>query len=58
MVTFIFHLLPAIISSEWDTKHFDAVLFHLVLGWTVFGWIAALIWAIVAAACTFFIVRK
>ena len=48
MLAFIYYLLPAIISSEWHTKHFDAILFtHLVLGWTVFGWIAALIWAIV-----------
>ncbi|TMA84142.1 MAG: superinfection immunity protein [Deltaproteobacteria bacterium] len=44
MPTFIFYLLPAIISSEWHTKHFDAILFtHPVLGWTVFGWIAPLI---------------
>ena len=48
MLAFVFYLLAAIMSSEWDTKHFDAILFtHLVLGWTVFGWIAALIWAIV-----------
>jgi hypothetical protein len=47
-LAFIYYLLPAIISNEWDTKHFDAILFtHLVMGWTVFGWIAALIWAIV-----------
>ena len=48
MLVFVSYLLPAILSSEWDTKHFDAILFaHLVLGWTVFGSIAALIWAIV-----------
>jgi len=50
MLAFSFYLLPALISCERHTKHFDAILFtNLVFGWTVLGWIAALIWAVVEA---------
>jgi Superinfection immunity protein len=46
MVTFIF-IYSLRLSRASGIRTFRAVLFHLVLGWTVFGWIAALIWAIV-----------
>ena len=47
----IFYFIPTIISSERKTAHFNMILFiNLVFGWTVLGWIAALIWTIVEAS--------
>jgi len=42
----IFYFIPTIISSERKTAHFNMILFiNLVFGWTVLGWIVALVWA-------------
>ncbi len=39
------YFLPAIIG--WKTKYLSGImLLNLFLGWTVIGWIAALIWAV------------
>ena len=47
-VLLIFYFLPAIISEVRHAEHSNAILaINLFLGWTVFGWFAALIWAIV-----------
>ena len=44
----IFYFLPCIICNVRTTQHGAAIfLINLFLGWTVLGWIAALIWAIV-----------
>ena len=44
----IFYFLPAIIADIRGTEHQTAIcLINLFLGWTVLGWIAALIWAVV-----------
>lgn len=46
----VFYFLPAVIASKRKTKHGGTIFFiNLVFGWTVLGWIAALIWAIVEA---------
>jgi hypothetical protein len=43
-----FYFLPAIIAAKRETKHEGMIfLINIVFGWTVLGWIAALIWAIV-----------
>lgn len=45
---FCFYFLPAIISAKRNTKHCNAItLVNLLFGWTILGWIAALIWAVV-----------
>lgn len=45
-----FYLLPAIICEIRGTRHGWSILaINLFLGWTVLGWIAALIWAITEA---------
>lgn len=50
LLILIFYFLPAVIASERSAKHFGMIFFiNLVFGWTVLGWIAALIWAIVEA---------
>lgn len=44
----IFYLLPTVIASARGAGHQGMIIFiNLVFGWTVLGWIAALIWAIV-----------
>lgn len=44
----IFYLLPSVISAVRSTDHQGAIFFiNVLFGWTVLGWIAALIWAVV-----------
>jgi hypothetical protein len=44
----IFYFLPTIIANIRGTEHQTAIgLINFFLGWTVLGWLAALIWAIV-----------
>lgn len=46
----VFYFLPAVISNVRNTRHgWTILLINLFFGWTVLGWIAALIWAIVEA---------
>ena len=41
------HFLPAIIAGVRHARNFGWILvINLLLGWTVIGWIVALIWAI------------
>ena len=43
----LLYLLPSIISSIRNTKYFGGIfILNLLLGWTVLGWIGALIWAV------------
>jgi len=43
-----FYFLPSVIANQRETNHLGTIfLINLVFGWTVLGWIAALIWAIV-----------
>ena len=45
-----FYLLPAVISIVRRTGHGVAIrVINIFFGWTVLGWIAALIWSIVEA---------
>lgn len=42
------YFLPSIIAIIRDPKHSGSIgLVNLFLGWTIIGWFAALIWAIV-----------
>jgi uncharacterized membrane protein len=42
------YLLPAIIADMRDAEHATAITWvNLLFGWTVLGWVAALIWACV-----------
>jgi hypothetical protein len=46
----IFYLLPCVISASRGCKHGGMIfMINLLFGWTILGWIAALIWAIVEA---------
>jgi hypothetical protein len=50
IITFglFFYLLPSVIATTRKVRHDGAiVLVNVVFGWTILGWIAALIWAIV-----------
>jgi uncharacterized membrane protein YqaE (UPF0057 family) len=41
----VIYFLPTI--AAWETKHISGIMIlNLLLGWTVLGWIAALIWAV------------
>ena len=43
----VVYFVPALIAKLRDTENVEAILLvNLVFGWTVLGWIAALIWAI------------
>ena len=49
----VFYLLPIIISATRSTEHQGMIFFiNILFGWTVLGWIAALIWAIVEKPLT------
>jgi hypothetical protein len=42
------YLLPAMIASIREVEHDGAIIaINVIFGWTVLGWIAALIWAVV-----------
>jgi RsiW-degrading membrane proteinase PrsW (M82 family) len=41
------YLLPTFIARPHGSDHQDTIFINLLFGWTVLGWIAALIWAIV-----------
>lgn len=48
LLSLIFYMIPSIISGKRNTKHFGMICFiNVVFGWTVLGWIAALVWAVV-----------
>ena len=44
----VFYFLPAVIGAWRDVKNLGMIfLINFVFGWTVLGWLAALIWAVV-----------
>ncbi len=44
----IFYFIPTVIACKRNAGHTGKIfLINLVFGWTVLGWIAALLWAIV-----------
>jgi len=44
----VFYFLPSVIASKRNTRHGGTIfLINLLFGWTILGWFAALIWAIV-----------
>jgi hypothetical protein len=48
MLVLIFYFIPTCIAVARQAKHVMMIFFiNLVFGWTVLGWIAALIWGIV-----------
>ena len=43
----VVYFVPVLIGKQRNTENLEAIfLVDLVFGWTVLGWIAALIWAI------------
>ena len=47
MIGITFYFLPSIIQEARGARHGSAIfLVNLLFGWTILGWIAALIWAI------------
>jgi hypothetical protein len=41
-----FYFLPVIIAGQRDSQHYGAIFWvNLLFGWTILGWLAALIWA-------------
>jgi hypothetical protein len=48
MAAFLFYMLPSIIADIRHVEHEGSIgAVNFLLGWTVLGWIAALIWAVV-----------
>jgi T4 superinfection immunity protein len=44
----IFYFIPTVIACKRNAGHTGTIfLINLLFGWTVLGWIAALIWAVV-----------
>lgn len=44
---FVIYFLPAIIVANRDHRHWLAIqILNLILGWTVLGWIVALVWSL------------
>jgi hypothetical protein len=44
----IFYFIPTIIAHNKNHRNFNAILIlNIVLGWTLLGWIVALIWAVI-----------
>lgn len=42
----IIYMMPAIVAGARDHRQFGAILvLNLLLGWTLLGWIFALVWA-------------
>lgn len=53
LLTLVFYFIPSVIANQRNAQHSGMIfLIHLVFGWTVLGWIAALVWAIVEAPKT------
>ncbi len=47
----VFYFLPAVIACKRNARYGGSIfLVNFVFGWTVLGWIAALIWAIVESS--------
>jgi hypothetical protein len=45
----LLYFLPAIIASNREHPQLNAIgVINILLGWTVIGWIAALVWALSA----------
>ncbi|CDQ10434.1 conserved protein of unknown function [Acidithiobacillus ferrivorans] len=45
----VLYLLPAILAYSLGSAHTKGVLtLNLILGWTILGWLTALIWAILS----------
>jgi len=47
LIISVFYFLPTVIAKYRDTNNFGVIFaVNLLFGWTVLGWIAAMIWAI------------
>jgi len=45
LVAFVLYFLPSIVG--WDKRNAGGIIvLNLFLGWTLIGWVAALIWAV------------
>ena len=48
LLLIVFYFVPAVIAKQRDANNFGVIFgINLLFGWTVLGWIAALIWAII-----------
>ncbi|WP_019029044.1 superinfection immunity protein [Colwellia piezophila] len=46
VIALLIYLIPAIIASKRNHRNAKAILIlNLFLGWMLFGWVGALIWA-------------
>ncbi|MGH9643680.1 MAG: superinfection immunity protein [Terriglobales bacterium] len=45
VLCFFVYFLPAMLAYQWRHRNRGAILvLNFILGWTVLGWIAALVW--------------
>lgn len=48
VIAAIFYFVPTMIGSLRHVEHRSAIFFvNLLLGWTIFGWFAVFVWAVV-----------
>jgi hypothetical protein len=44
----VLYFIPAIVAKAQERRQFVAIfMLNLLLGWTVLGWVGALIWALI-----------
>lgn len=45
LLIFVIYFIPSLVA--WNSKGFNGIaVLNIFLGWTIIGWIAALIWAV------------
>jgi T4 superinfection immunity protein len=48
LVSLVLYFLPTIIARSANHRQLTAIFaLNLLLGWTILGWVAALVWALV-----------
>ncbi len=46
VIFFLLYFIPTIVASSYNRKNKVAIfVLNLLLGWTFFGWVGALVWA-------------
>jgi hypothetical protein len=49
IIALVFYLTPSVVAFRYKHRHHNAVailVLNLLLGWTLIGWMVALVWAL------------
>ena len=59
LVTLVLYFVPAIVAAARHTHNSTAILLlNIFLGWTIVGWVVALLMAICSAPCYVYYCRR